>query len=125
MIFAKTILKTADNSGAKYVKCLRILETKSSRGKKRYATVGDIILVSVRICESQKKVKKGNVFKAIVVRTIRQVKREMGWLFFNDNAVVLLNKKMLPLGTRVFGPIARDIKLKKMTKILLNASLIL
>lgn len=125
MIFAKTILKSADNSGAKYVKCLRILETKSSRGKKRYAKVGDIILVSVRVCESQKKIKKGNVFKAIVVRSIRKVKREMGWLFFNDNAVVLLNKKMLPLGTRVFGPIARDIRLKKMTKILISASLIL
>jgi len=125
MILAKTILKTADNSGAKYVKCLRILETKSSRGKKRFGLVGDIVLVSIRVCKSQKKVKKGNVFKAIIVRTIRKIKRESGWLFFNDNAVVLLNKKMLPLGTRIFGPIGRDIKLKKMTKILAGASLIL
>lgn len=125
MIFPKTFLKAADNSGAKYVKCLRILETKSSRGKKRYAGVGDIILVSIRICEAQKKVKKGNVFKAIVVRTVRKIKREFGWLFLSDNAVVLLNKKMLPLGTRVFGPIARDIRLKKMTKILISASLVL
>lgn len=125
MIFPKTILKTADNSGAKYVKCLRILETKSSRGKKRFGIIGDIILVSVRVCQSQKKVKKGNVFKAIIVRTLRKIKRENGWLFFRDNAVVLLNKKMLPVGTRVFGPIARDIKLRKMTKILSGASLIM
>jgi large subunit ribosomal protein L14 len=125
MIFPKTILKTADNSGAKYVKCLRILETKSTRGKKRFGIIGDIILVSVRICQSQKKVKKGNVFKAIIVRTLRKIKRESGWLFFRDNAVVLLNKKMLPVGTRVFGPIARDIKYRKMTKILSGASLIM
>ena len=125
MIYPKTVLKTADNSGAKYVKCLRILETKSTRGKKRFGLIGDIILVSVRLCKSQKKVKKGNVFKAIIVRTIRKIKRENGWLFFNDNAVVLLNKKMLPLGTRIFGPIARDIRFKKMNKILAGASLIL
>jgi large subunit ribosomal protein L14 len=124
MIFPKTILKSADNSGAKYVKCLRILETKSSKGKKKFAIVGDIILISVRICESKKKVKKGNVFKAIIVRTLRKIKREYGWLFFNDNAVVLLNKKMLPLGTRIFGPISRDIRFRKMTKILSGASII-
>lgn len=125
MIFAKTILKTADNSGAKYVKCLRILETKSTRGKKKFAILGDIILVSVRICKSDKKVRKGNVFKAIVVRTVKSVKRESGWVFFNDNAVVLLNKKMLPLGTRIFGPIGRDVRFRKMTKILSSAYLIL
>ena len=125
MIFPKTILKIADNSGAKYVKCLRILETKSSRGKKRFGIVGDIILVSIRLCKSQKKVKKGNVFKAIIVRTVRKIRRESGWVFFNDNAVVLLNKKMLPLGTRIFGPISRDIRFKKMNKILAGASLIL
>ena len=125
MIFPKTILKTDDNSGAKYVKCLRILETKSTKGKKKFAVLGDIILISVRRSKSDKKVKKGNVFKAIVVRTIKSVKRENGWVYFNDNAVVLLNKKMLPLGTRIFGPIGRDIRFRKMTKILSNASLIL
>lgn len=125
MIYPKSVLKSADNSGAKYLKCLRILETKSSRGKKRFGIIGDIILVSVRVCKSQKKVKKGNVFKAIIVRTVRKIKRESGWLFFNDNAVVLLNKKMLPLGTRIFGPVARDIRFRKMTKILSGASLIL
>jgi large subunit ribosomal protein L14 len=125
MIFPKTVLKSADNSGAKYLKCLRILETKSTRGKKRFGLIGDIILVSIRMCKSQKKVKKGNVFKAIIVRTKRKIKRESGWLFFNDNAVVLLNKKMLPLGTRIFGPISRDIRFRKMTKILSAASLIL
>jgi large subunit ribosomal protein L14 len=125
MIFPKTLLKSADNSGAKYLKCLRILETKSTRGKKRFGVIGDIILVSVRMCKSQKKVKKGNVFKAIIVRTKRKIRRESGWLFFNDNAVVLLNKKMLPLGTRIFGPISRDIRFRKMTKILSGASLIL
>jgi large subunit ribosomal protein L14 len=125
MIYPKSILKSADNTGAKYLRCLRILESKSSRGKKRFGIIGDIILVSVRVCKSQKKVKKGNVFKAIIVRTIRKIKRESGWLFFNDNAVVLLNKKMLPLGTRIFGPVARDIKFRKMTKILSGAVLIL
>jgi large subunit ribosomal protein L14 len=125
MIYPKTILKSADNSGAKYLKCLRILESKSSRGKKRFAVIGDIILVSVRLCKADKKVKKGNVFKAIIVRTVRKIKRESGWLFFNDNAVVLLNKKMLPVGTRIFGPISRDIRFRKMTKILAGASLIL
>ena len=79
MIFPKTVLKTADNSGAKYVKCLRILETKSTRGKKRFGLIGDIILVSVRLCKSQKKVKKGNVFKAIIVRTIKKNKKRK-WL---------------------------------------------
>ena len=125
MIYPKSILKSADNTGAKYLRCLRILETKSSRGKKRFGSIGDIILVSVRVCKSQKRVKKGNVFKAIIVRTIRKIKRESGWVFFNDNAVVLLNKKMLPLGTRIFGPIARDIKFRKMTKILSGAALVL
>ncbi len=125
MIFSKTILTVADNSGAKYVKCLRILETKSTKGKKKFGIVGDIILVSVRVCKTQKKVKKGNVFKAILVRTVRKIKNESGWVYFKDNAVVLLNKKMLPLGTRIFGPISRNIRFRKMTKILALASIIL
>ncbi len=125
MIFSKTILAVADNSGAKYVKCLRVLETKSTRGKKKFGVVGDIILVSVRVCKTQKKVKKGNVFKAILVRTVKKIKNESGWVYFKDNAVVLLNKKMLPLGTRIFGPISRNIRFRKMTKILAQASIIL
>ncbi len=125
MIFSKTVLTVADNSGAKYVKCLRILETKSTKGKKKFGVVGDIILVSVRVCKTQKKVKKGNVFKAILVRTVKKIKNETGWVYFKDNAVVLLNKKMLPLGTRIFGPISRNIRFRKMTKILAQASIIL
>jgi large subunit ribosomal protein L14 len=101
------------------------LETKSTRGKKKFGVVGDIVLVSVRVCKTQKKVKKGNVFKAILVRTVKKIKNESGWVYFKDNAVVLLNKKMLPLGTRIFGPVSRNIRFRKMTKILSQASIVL
>jgi large subunit ribosomal protein L14 len=124
MILSKTILKVADNTGAKYVRCLRILKTISCSGKKKYATVGDLILVSIRVCLGNKKVKKGNVFIAVVVRVAKTIKQDFGMLFLNENAVVLLNKKQLPLGTRVFGPISREIRRHKMTKILALAPII-
>lgn len=126
MIFPKTVLKAADNSGAKYVRCLRILKTKSASGKKNYATVGDIILVSVRLSKSIKKIRKGNVFKAIVVRTKKLIRRNENMVLFDDNAVVLLDsKKMLPIGTRVFGPISREIQYQKMFKILSCAPIVI
>jgi large subunit ribosomal protein L14 len=119
------MLKVADNTGAKYVRCLRILKTVSSSGKKSYATVGDLVLVSIRVCLGNKKVKKGNVFVAVVVRVAKVIKQDFGMLFLNENAVVLLNKKLLPLGTRIFGPISREIRRHKMTKILALAPLVI
>ena len=117
MIFSKTLLKVSDNSGVKYAKCLKVLQTNSANGKLNYGSVGDIILVSARVCASDKTVKKGDVFKAIIVRTKRFVKREVGIINFKDNAVVLLNKKMLPVGTRVFGPISIEVRRRSFAKI--------
>lgn len=126
MIFSRTVLKVADNSGAKYVRCLRILKTTSASGKKYYAKVGDIILVSVRFIRSDKKIKKGSVFKAIVVRTKKWQSRIENSVLLNENAVVLLDsKKMIPIGTRIFGPIARELRKRKMFKILSSAPIII
>ncbi len=125
MIFSKTLLKVSDNSGVKYAKCIKILQTPSANGKLSFGLVGDIILVSARVCLSGKKIKKGNLFKAVIVRTKKLIKREIGFLLFNDNAVVLLNKKMLPLGTRVFGPMSNEIRHRKFTKISALAPLVI
>jgi large subunit ribosomal protein L14 len=125
MIFSKTLLKVSDNSGVKYAKCLKVLQTKSASGKLNYGSVGDIILVSARVCSFDKKVKKGDIFKAVVVRTSRTVRRDVGLLFFNENAVVLLNKKMLPYGTRVFGPISLEVRRRNFSKISALATLII
>lgn len=126
MIFSKTLLKVADNSGAKYVRCLRILKTTSASGKKNYGIVGDIILVSVRLAKSDKKIKKGSIFKAIIVRTKKLAIRHENSVLFDENAVVLLDsKKILPLGTRIFGPIAREIKKQNMFKILAAAPIVI
>lgn len=118
MIFAKTMVRVSDNTGAKYARCIRVLKTLSASGKKKYAVVGDLILVSVRVCLGNKKVRKGNVFNAIVVRACKLIKQDFGFLFLSENAVVLLNKKMLPVGTRVFGPISREVRRYKMSKIM-------
>lgn len=125
MIRSKSILRVADNSGAKIVKCLRILKTTSASGKKKFAGVGDIILVSVRLASSITKIRKGNVFKAVVVRTVRKVNREAGILAFKDNAVVLLNKKMLPMGTRIFGPVPRELRHRNFQNIIALAVLMI
>jgi large subunit ribosomal protein L14 len=117
MIFSKTLLKVSDNSGVKYAKCLKVLQTNSANGKLNYGSVGDIILVSARICSSGKPVKKGDVFKAVIIRTKRTIKREVGIINFKDNAIVLLNKKMLPVGTRVFGPVSVEIRRRNFSKI--------
>ena len=118
MLFPKSFLKVVDNSGAKYARCLKVLRTTSAYGKKNYASVGDLVLVSVRFCIPRKKVKKGDMFTGLVVRTKCFVKRSSGSLWLMQNAVILLDKKMQPLGTRMFGPVARELRAKKFMKII-------
>lgn len=117
MLFPKSFLKVVDNSGAKYARCLKVLRTTSAYGKKDYASVGDLVLVSVRFCIPRKKVKKGDMFTGLVVRTKCFVKRSSGSLWLMQNAVILLDKKMQPLGTRMFGPVAREVRVKKYNKL--------
>ena len=108
MIQERTILKVADNSGAKKVRCFRIL----GGTKRHYARVGDIIIASVQVAEPRKQVKKKDIVHAIVVRTRKETRRKDGsYVRFDENAVVLLDGEK-PKGTRVFGPIPREIKEK-------------
>jgi len=107
MIQLRTILKVADNTGAKIVRCFQVL----GGSKKRYAQIGDILVASVQVAEPRKQVKKGEVVRAMVVRQHAPIRRKDGTVVrFDDNAVVLINDKEEPKGTRVFGPIPREIK---------------
>lgn len=115
MIQEETRLIVADNSGAKEVACIRVL---GGTGRK-YASIGDVIKVSVKNTIPQSKVKKGSVLDAVIVRTRKEINRKDGSLIrFSDNAVVLINKDGEPLGTRVFGPVARELRDKKYMKII-------
>jgi large subunit ribosomal protein L14 len=105
MIFSKTILNVCDNSGLKYVKCLKVVKTISAYGKKQVAKAGDVILVSAKILTGVTNLKKGQVFKALIVRTNSKVKRLYGFLSFEQNSVLILNKKLEPLGNRISGPV--------------------
>lgn len=110
MIQQETWLEVADNSGAKKVECIRVLKTGSSKGN-AVGRVGDIIVVSVKSAEPSSAVKKGSVKKAVIVRTKKRNRRKNGTLVsFDDNAVVLINEKGEPLGTRIFGPIDRSLR---------------
>ena len=107
MIQERAILKVADNTGAKIVRCFRVL----GGSRKRYAHIGDIIIASVQVAEPRKAVKKKDIVKAVVVRVRNAIRRSDGsCLRFDDNAVVLINEKKEPMGTRLFGPIPREIK---------------
>ncbi len=107
MVQERTILKVADNSGAKTVRCFRVL----GGSRKRYATIGDIIIASVQIAEPKKAVKKKDVVKAVVVRQHSPLRRLDGTrVRFDDNAVVLIDEKKEPRATRIFGPIPKEIK---------------
>src|ERR1700722_6544863 len=107
MIQSETYLTVADNSGAKAVMCFKVL----GGSKRRYASLGDIIVVSIKDALPTSKVKKGSVMKAVVVRTKREVSRPDGsYIRFDDNAAVLLNNNLEPVGTRIFGPVAREIR---------------
>ncbi len=114
MIQVESRLKAADNSGAKELYCIKVL----GGTRKRYATVGDIIVVSVKDAVPNSKVKKGDVAKAVIVRTTKEVKRPDGsYIKFDDNSAVLINQYKEPIGTRIFGPVARELRAKNFMKI--------
>ena len=115
MIQTETMLNIADNSGARKVLCIKVL----GGSKKRYARIGDIIKVTVIDAIPRGKVKKGDVYDALVVRTKSGVRRSDGSLIrFDGNAAVLLDNKLEPIGTRVFGPVTRELRAKKQLKII-------
>ncbi|MDA7855287.1 MAG: 50S ribosomal protein L14 [Cytophagales bacterium] len=114
MVQQESRLKVADNSGAKEVLCIRVL----GGTKKRYAYIGDTIVVSIKSAISSSSVKKGTVSKAVVVRTKKEIRRKDGsYVRFEDNAAVLLNDNNEPKGTRIFGPVARELREKQFMKI--------
>ena len=114
MIQMQTNLDVADNSGARRVMCIKVI----GGSKRRYATVGDVIVVSIKEAIPRGKVKKGDVYDAVVVRTRKGVRRADGSLIrFDGNAAVLLNNKQEPIGTRIFGPVTRELRTEKFMKI--------
>jgi large subunit ribosomal protein L14 len=114
MIQQETILESADNSGAKRLSCIKVL----GGSKRKYASVGDIIVVAIKDALPNSKVKKGDVGKAVIVRTRRDIRRADGsWIRFDDNAAVLINPNREPIGTRIFGPVARELRAKRFMKI--------
>ena len=111
----QTVLNVADNSGAKKVACIKVL----GGSKRRYAGVGDVIVVSVKEAIPNSKVKKGDVMRAVIVRTAKETRRPDGsFLKFDDNSAVLINNQMEPVGTRIFGPVARELRAKQFMKII-------
>ncbi|MGL1930304.1 MAG: 50S ribosomal protein L14 [Desulfotalea sp.] len=107
MIQTETVLNVADNSGAKKVLCIRVL----GGSRKRYASIGDLIVVTVKEAIPHAKVKKGEVMKAVVVRTAKELHRmDDTWVKFDDNAAVILGSSGEPVGTRIFGPVARELR---------------
>lgn len=115
MIQMQTVLDAADNSGAKSLFCVKVL----GGSRRRYASVGDVIVVSIREALAGSKVKKGDVMRAVVVRTAKEVSRADGsFIRFDTNSAVLINKDGEPIGTRIFGPVARELRAKKFMKII-------
>jgi large subunit ribosomal protein L14 len=115
MIQTQTILNVADNSGAKKLMCIKVL----GGTRRRYAVLGDVVVVSVKEAIPNSKVKKGEVMKAVIVRTVKEFRRPDGsYIKFGDNAGVLINPQNEPIGTRIFGPVARELRAKKFTKII-------
>jgi large subunit ribosomal protein L14 len=114
MIQTQSTLSAADNSGAKQLMCIKVL----GGSKRRYAAIGDVIKVTVKDAIPRGKVKKGEVYNAVVVRTAQGVRRPDGSLIrFDDNAAVLLNNKLEPIGTRIFGPVTRELRSERFMKI--------
>ena len=114
MIQVESSLEVADNSGAKEVACIKVL----GGSKRRYASVGDVIIVSVKDAMPHSKVKKGDVMSAVIVRTVKELRRPDGsYIKFDTNAAVLLTKQGEPVGTRIFGPVARELRAKNFMKI--------
>ncbi|MDY7038962.1 MAG: 50S ribosomal protein L14 [Thermodesulfobacteriota bacterium] len=115
MIQTETKLNVADNSGAKLLLCIKVL----GGSKRRYASIGDIVVVSVKEAMPNSKVKKGDVFRAVIVRTAKEIRRLDGsYIKFDDNSAVLINPQNEPIGTRIFGPVARELRAKKFMKII-------
>ena len=115
MIQLRTVLDVADNSGAKKIQCIKVL----GGSRRRYARIGDIIVVTVRETDPRSTVKKGEVTKAVVVRTRKEIRRPNGtYIKFDVNSAVLINDNREPLGTRIFGPVARELRAKKFMRIL-------
>ena len=118
MIQMQTVLDVADNTGARSVMCIKVL----GGSKRRYASVGDIIKVSIKDAAPRGRVKKGDVYNAVVVRTAKGVRRPDGSLVrFDGNAAVLLNNKVEPIGTRSFGPVTRELRGDRFMKIVSSA----
>ncbi len=114
MIQTESVLDVADNSGAKKVLCIKVL----GGSKRKYATVGDVIVVSIKEAIPNAKVKKGSVMKAVVVRTSKELRRADGsYIRFDTNSAVLINNEGEPIGTRIFGPVARELRAKNYMKI--------
>jgi large subunit ribosomal protein L14 len=115
MIQAETNLEVADNSGARRVQCIKVL----GGSKRRYASVGDVIVVTVKEAIPRGRVKKGEVLQAVVVRTAKDIHRQDGSAIrFDSNAAVLINKQGEPIGTRIFGPVTRELRAKQYMKII-------
>ena len=115
MVSQETRLRVADNTGAKELLCIKVL----GGSRKKYAKLGDIIVVTVKKASPDGMVKKGDVTKAVVVRTRKELRRKDGsYIRFDDNAAVIINNQLEPQGTRVFGPVARELRDKKFMKIL-------
>jgi large subunit ribosomal protein L14 len=115
MIQTETKLKVADNSGAKLVACIKVL----GGSKRRYASIGDVIIVSVKEAIPNSKVSKGSVMRAVIVRTAKEIRRPDGsHIKFDENSAVLINAQNEPIGTRIFGPVARELRAKKFMKII-------
>ena len=115
MIQMTSVLDVADNSGAKKVFCIKVL----GGTRRRYATIGDVVIVSIREAIPGAKVKKGEVARAVIVRTKRELARSVGsYIKFDGNSAVLINKENEPIGTRIFGPVARELRAKKFMKII-------
>jgi large subunit ribosomal protein L14 len=111
----ETELKVADNSGAKRLMCIKVL----GGTRRRYASVGDVVVVSVKEAMPNSKVKKGDVMKAVIVRTIKEIARMDGsYIKFDDNSAVLITPQNEPVGTRIFGPVARELRAKNFMKII-------
>jgi len=111
----QSVLDVADNSGAKNIMCIKVL----GGSKRKYAGIGDIIVASVKEAIPNSKVKKGEVVKAVIVRTKKEKRRMDGsYIRFDENSAVLLNPQLEPVGTRIFGPVARELRAKKFTKII-------
>jgi large subunit ribosomal protein L14 len=115
MIHNETNLEVADNSGARRVQCIKVL----GGSKRKFASVGDIIIVSIKEAIPKGKVSKGDVHQAVIVRTAKEIRRNDGSAIrFDNNAAVLINKQLEPIGTRIFGPVTRELRAKKFMKII-------